>query len=41
LKRRGIKSIRPLEGGFPLWTELGFPVEVAMSNNRLALGGRI
>jgi rhodanese-related sulfurtransferase len=28
LKRRGIKSIRPLEGGFPLWTELGFPVEV-------------
>jgi membrane protein DedA with SNARE-associated domain/rhodanese-related sulfurtransferase len=41
LKRRGIKSIRPLEGGFPLWTELGFPVEVAMSNNSLALGGRI
>ncbi len=28
LKRRGIKSIRPLEGGFPLWTKLGFPVEV-------------
>ena len=28
LKRRGIKSIRPLEGGFPLWTQLGFPVEV-------------
>jgi membrane protein DedA with SNARE-associated domain/rhodanese-related sulfurtransferase len=28
LKRRGIKSIRPLEGGFPLWTQHGFPVEV-------------
>lgn len=28
LKRRGIKSIRPIEGGFPLWTQLGFPVEV-------------
>lgn len=28
LKRRGIKMIRPLEGGFPLWTQLGFPVEV-------------
>ncbi len=28
LQRRGIKSIRPLEGGFPLWTQLGFPVEV-------------
>ena len=28
LKRRGIKSVRPLEGGFPLWTQLGFPVEV-------------
>jgi membrane protein DedA with SNARE-associated domain/rhodanese-related sulfurtransferase len=27
LKRAGIKSIRPLEGGFPLWTQLGFPVE--------------
>jgi membrane protein DedA with SNARE-associated domain/rhodanese-related sulfurtransferase len=27
LKRRGIKSIRPLEGGFPLWTQLGFPIE--------------
>lgn len=27
LKRRGINSIRPLEGGFPLWTQLGFPVE--------------
>jgi rhodanese-related sulfurtransferase len=28
LRRRGIKSVRPLEGGFPLWTQLGFPVEV-------------
>lgn len=31
LKRRGIKSIRPLEGGFPLWTQLGFPIEVPNS----------
>ena len=31
LKRRGIKSIRPLEGGFPLWIQLGFPVEVPAS----------
>jgi membrane protein DedA with SNARE-associated domain/rhodanese-related sulfurtransferase len=29
LKRRGIKRVRPLEGGFPLWKELGFPVEEA------------
>ncbi|MES1261551.1 MAG: VTT domain-containing protein [Acidobacteriota bacterium] len=32
LKRRGIKLIRPLEGGLPLWTELGFPMEVPASN---------
>ncbi len=31
LQRRGIKSIRPLEGGFPLWTQLGFPVECPVS----------
>jgi rhodanese-related sulfurtransferase len=31
-KRRGIKSVRPLEGGFPLWTQLGFPVEVPTSH---------
>lgn len=30
LKRRGINSIRPLEGGFPLWTQLGFPVETSV-----------
>lgn len=29
LQRRGIQCVRPLEGGFPLWTELGFPVEVS------------
>jgi membrane protein DedA with SNARE-associated domain/rhodanese-related sulfurtransferase len=29
LRRRGVKVIRPLEGGFPRWTELGFPVEAA------------
>lgn len=27
LKRQGIERVRPLEGGFPLWRELGFPVE--------------
>jgi membrane protein DedA with SNARE-associated domain/rhodanese-related sulfurtransferase len=29
LKRRGVKLIRTLEGGYPLWTQLGFPVEVS------------
>jgi membrane protein DedA with SNARE-associated domain/rhodanese-related sulfurtransferase len=32
LRRKGIKSIRPLEGGFPLWTQLGFPVEMPASH---------
>ncbi|MDX6459520.1 MAG: hypothetical protein QOE55_3217 [Acidobacteriaceae bacterium] len=32
LRRKGVKLIRPLEGGFPLWTDLGFPVEVSASN---------
>jgi membrane protein DedA with SNARE-associated domain/rhodanese-related sulfurtransferase len=27
LRRRGVKVIRPLEGGFPRWRELGLPVE--------------
>ena len=27
LKRLGIQCVHPLEGGFPLWRELGFPVE--------------
>ena len=27
LKRHGVKHVRPLEGGFPVWKELGFPVE--------------
>lgn len=27
LKRHGVAHVRPLEGGFPLWRELGFPVE--------------
>lgn len=39
LKRGGFKKIRPLKGGFPLWTNLGFPVDVpeaqrAMTWNR-------
>jgi membrane protein DedA with SNARE-associated domain/rhodanese-related sulfurtransferase len=41
LKRRGVKSIRPLEGGFPRWTELGFPVEVPSGAGALAAGVRI
>lgn len=28
LKRKGVKLIRPLEGGFPNWMGLGLPVEV-------------
>ena len=28
LKRLGIALVRPLEGGFPLWRDLGFPVDV-------------
>jgi membrane protein DedA with SNARE-associated domain/rhodanese-related sulfurtransferase len=27
LKRAGAARVRPLEGGFPLWRELGFPVD--------------
>ncbi len=27
LKRLGASRVRPLEGGFPLWRDLGFPVE--------------
>jgi membrane protein DedA with SNARE-associated domain/rhodanese-related sulfurtransferase len=27
LRRHGVKHVRPLEGGFPLWKDLGFPVE--------------
>jgi membrane protein DedA with SNARE-associated domain/rhodanese-related sulfurtransferase len=37
LKRRGVKLIRTLEGGFPLWTRLGFPVEASTPNNATAL----
>jgi rhodanese-related sulfurtransferase len=28
LKRHGVKRVRPLEGGFPVWKELGFPIEM-------------
>lgn len=28
LKRLGMKHVRPLEGGFPVWKDLGFPVEL-------------
>jgi membrane protein DedA with SNARE-associated domain len=31
LKRHGVKHVRPLEGGFPVWKELGFPVELPTS----------
>ena len=27
LKQRGIARVHPLEGGFPLWRNLGLPVE--------------
>jgi membrane protein DedA with SNARE-associated domain/rhodanese-related sulfurtransferase len=27
LKRAGVTRVRPLEGGFPLWRDLGFPVD--------------
>ncbi len=27
LKRHGVKRVRPLEGGFPVWKQLGFPIE--------------
>ena len=30
LKRHGVAHVRPLEGGFPLWRELGFPVEAVV-----------
>ena len=33
LKRQGVKRVRPLEGGFPVWKELGFPVEMPVRNN--------
>ncbi len=33
LKRHGVKRVRPLEGGFPVWKELGFPVEMPVGNN--------
>ncbi len=29
IKRHGVECVRPLEGGFELWRELGFPVEAA------------
>lgn len=39
LRRRGINSVRPLVGGFPLWTQLGFPVEVPIGGNVTAVSG--
>jgi len=36
LRRQGIVHVRPLEGGFPLWRELGFPVEPAQESARSA-----
>jgi membrane protein DedA with SNARE-associated domain/rhodanese-related sulfurtransferase len=27
LKRHGVKKVHPLEGGFPVWKNLGFPIE--------------
>jgi rhodanese-related sulfurtransferase len=28
LKRRGVRHVRPLEGGFAGWLELGFPIAI-------------
>jgi len=33
LKQRGVARVHPLEGGFPLWRDLGFPVEDAESDS--------
>jgi membrane protein DedA with SNARE-associated domain/rhodanese-related sulfurtransferase len=33
LRSHGVKRVRPLEGGFPEWKELGFPVEMPVRNN--------
>jgi membrane protein DedA with SNARE-associated domain/rhodanese-related sulfurtransferase len=33
LKRHGVKRVRPLEGGFPVWKELGFPIEMPIAIN--------
>ena len=30
LKRHGLKHVRPLEGGFPVWKDLGFPIEAPL-----------
>ncbi len=39
LKRRGVRSVRPLDGGFARWQELGFPVEVPVEQSPSAGGG--
>lgn len=39
LKRQGIARVRPLEGGFPLWRELGFPIEPAEESPQPAAQG--
>jgi membrane protein DedA with SNARE-associated domain/rhodanese-related sulfurtransferase len=30
LKRRGVRAVRPLDGGFARWQELGFPIEIPL-----------
>ena len=37
LKRQGVERVRPLEGGFPLWRDLGFPVDAAVPDERHAV----
>ena len=29
LKRRGVQNVRPLEGGFARWADLGFPIAIS------------
>jgi membrane protein DedA with SNARE-associated domain/rhodanese-related sulfurtransferase len=39
LKRRGVGSVRPLDGGFARWQQLGFPVEVPLEQSAATGGG--
>jgi len=35
LERRGVGRVRPLEGGFARWHNLGFPVEKTVATGRI------
>jgi membrane protein DedA with SNARE-associated domain/rhodanese-related sulfurtransferase len=38
LKRAGVTRVRPLEGGFPLWRDLGYPVDGKASGSEGDIG---